>query len=176
MICVHEACGHGSIYPHGTESRGTGSWPSVALPSPSVPAPPCHSCSPSLAVPSVHGWARQVEDIQFLPTVPTASLLDGSTSEPGTGSSGWLKRAPLTVAAGGVPAVPRQQVSACLPLGRCLHAHWHRAAAVDGLGGHGGLLRVCGAVVSAAQVVSPGQERLPESLPRPLPPLRSLPG
>lgn len=44
--------------------------------------------------------------------------------------------------------------------GRCLHAHWHRPAAVDGLSGHGSLLCVCGALLSSAQVVSPeGLER-----------------
>lgn len=47
-------------------------------------------------------------------------------------------------------------MSACLFLGRRLHAHWHCAAALDGLRSHGGLLSVCGAVFSAAQVVSPG--------------------
>lgn len=40
-------------------------------------------------------------------------------------------------------------------LARCLHAHRRRAAAVDGLGGHGCLLRVRGPLVTAAQVVSP---------------------
>lgn len=38
---------------------------------------------------------------------------------------------------------------------RCLHALWHRAAAVDGLGSHGSLLCVCSSLVAAAQVVSP---------------------
>lgn len=47
-------------------------------------------------------------------------------------------------------------LSVVLPLARCLHAHRHRAAAVDGLSGHGGLLRVRGPLVTAAQVVSPG--------------------
>ena len=41
------------------------------------------------------------------------------------------------------------------PSARCLHAHRRRAAAVDGLGGHGRLLRVRGPLVTAAQVVSP---------------------
>lgn len=43
----------------------------------------------------------------------------------------------------------------CPPLGRCIHALWHRAAAVDGLSSHGSLLCVCGFLLSAAQVVSP---------------------
>lgn len=47
------------------------------------------------------------------------------------------------------------QCECCPPLGRCLHALWDRAAAMDGLGGHGSLLRVCGSLVAAAQVVSP---------------------
>lgn len=46
-------------------------------------------------------------------------------------------------------------LSAVPLLARCLHAHWRRAAAVDGLGGHGCLLRVRGPLVTAAQVVSP---------------------
>lgn len=46
------------------------------------------------------------------------------------------------------------QCECCHPLCRCLHALWDRAAAMDGLGGHGSLLRVCGSLISAAQVVS----------------------
>lgn len=46
------------------------------------------------------------------------------------------------------------QRECCPPLGRSLHALWHRAAAVDGLGGHGSLFRVCGSLITAAEVVS----------------------
>ena len=60
-------------------------------------------------------------------------------------------------------------LSVVLPSARCLHTHWRRAAAVDGLSGHGGLLRVCGPLVTAAQVVSPrggpGPGRVCGSLP-----------
>ena len=41
------------------------------------------------------------------------------------------------------------------PSARCLHTHWRRATAVDGLSSHGSLLRVRGPLVAAAQVVSP---------------------
>lgn len=58
---------------------------------------------------------------------------------------------------------PDTQVMLALLSGRGLHAHWHRPAAVDGLSGHGSLLCVCGALLSSAQVVSPGPGALPES-------------
>lgn len=48
---------------------------------------------------------------------------------------------------------------------RCLHAHRHCAAALDGLSGHGRLLCVCGAVIPAAQVVSPLRRSICWSLP-----------
>lgn len=47
------------------------------------------------------------------------------------------------------------QCECCSPLGRSLHALWHCAAAVDGLGGHGSLFCVCGSLIAAAEVVSP---------------------
>lgn len=72
-------------------------------------------------------------------------------------------------------------MSVVLPLARGLHAHRHRAAAVDGLGSHGGLLRVRGSLIAAAQVVSPWRrERAPQAVltrpsPRTQPPLALCP-
>ena len=61
---------------------------------------------------------------------------------------------------GPLPALPSgPQSEGRIPLGRRLHAPRHRAAALDGIGGYGSVLRVCGSVVSAAQVVSPRTAR-----------------
>ena len=63
---------------------------------------------------------------------------------------------------------PDTQMMLALFSGRCLYAHWHRPAAVDGLSGHGSLLCVRGALLSSAQVVSPGPGAPLESRQAPL--------